>query len=103
MYNCYNYSQIRTRNIVERFFGVWKRKFPCLQLGLRTKLRTTANIIVACAVLHNIGINYGDNFEDDEDVPQEPRNGAQDGEIRCMIPSSAEGLAMRQAVIAQFN
>jgi hypothetical protein len=26
----YNVAQIRTRNTVERMFGVWKRLFPCL-------------------------------------------------------------------------
>lgn len=26
----YNESHIRTRNVVERAFGVWKRRFPCM-------------------------------------------------------------------------
>lgn len=30
----YNESQIRTRNIIERCFGVWKRRFPVLSLGI---------------------------------------------------------------------
>lgn len=30
----YNESQIRSRNIIERCFGVWKRRFPVLSLGL---------------------------------------------------------------------
>ncbi|KAL0879788.1 hypothetical protein ABMA27_003499 [Loxostege sticticalis] len=30
----YNESQIRTRNPVERSYGVWKRRFPVLSLGL---------------------------------------------------------------------
>jgi len=30
----YNESQIRTRNVVERSFGVWKRRFPVLSLGI---------------------------------------------------------------------
>lgn len=34
----YNYSQIRTRNPVERAFGVLKRRFPCLRMGLRVKV-----------------------------------------------------------------
>ena len=50
MYNC---AQIRTRNTVERMFGVWKRMFPCLSQTLRTKLETTLTIIVATAVLYN--------------------------------------------------
>lgn len=31
----YNESQIRTRNPVERSYGVWKRRFPILVLGMR--------------------------------------------------------------------
>lgn len=50
----YNGSHIKTRNTVERMFGVWKRRFPCLSNGLRTKVQTTLPIIVATAVLHNI-------------------------------------------------
>jgi hypothetical protein len=36
----YNSAQIRTRNPVERAFGVLKRRFPCLRMGLRVKVRT---------------------------------------------------------------
>lgn len=55
--NCYNSAHIRTRNIVERVFGVWKRRFPVLSLGMRIKIRTVQDIIVATAVLHNIARN----------------------------------------------
>ncbi|KAK5648158.1 hypothetical protein RI129_003050 [Pyrocoelia pectoralis] len=50
----FNEAQIRTRNVVERQYGVWKRRFPSLAMGLRTSLDTTQAIIVAAAVLHNI-------------------------------------------------
>ncbi|KAI5701642.1 hypothetical protein M8J75_011671 [Diaphorina citri] len=52
----YNKAQIKTRNTVERQYGVWKRRFPCLKFGLRTKMETSLSIIVATAVLHNIAI-----------------------------------------------
>ncbi|KAJ8917007.1 hypothetical protein NQ315_012924, partial [Exocentrus adspersus] len=51
----YNTAHIRTRNVVERLFGTWKRHFPCLQRGLLTKLETSLAIICATAVLYNIG------------------------------------------------
>lgn len=53
----YNESQIRTRNVVERSYGVLKRRFPVLSLGIRVKISTVQLIIVACAVLHNIAID----------------------------------------------
>ena len=34
----YNCAHIQTRNVVERAFGVVKRRFPCLRLGLRVKV-----------------------------------------------------------------
>lgn len=52
--NLYNESQIRTRNCVERSYGVWKKRFPVLSLGIRLKFEKVQSIIVACAVLHNI-------------------------------------------------
>ncbi|XP_050500857.1 putative nuclease HARBI1 [Diabrotica virgifera virgifera] len=62
--NRYNSAHISTRNIVERLFGTWKRRFPCLQQGLKTKLNTSLAIICATAVLHNIGLQENDNEDD---------------------------------------
>lgn len=61
----YNSAQIKTRNSVERLFGVWKRRFACLKRTIQTKLETTPTIICALAVLHNIAIAQN------EDIPQE--------------------------------
>lgn len=58
----YNRAHKRTRNCVERMYGVWKRRFPVLSMGLRTKMQTTLKIIVATAVLHNIAIQTRDNI-----------------------------------------
>lgn len=51
--------------MVERLFGVWKRRFPVLAIGMRTKLSTSMATIVATAVLHNILLQQKD------DLPQE--------------------------------
>lgn len=50
----YNESQIRTRNPIERCFGVLKRRFPVLALGIRLDAHKVEAIVIACAVLHNI-------------------------------------------------
>lgn len=60
VHHLYNESQIRTRNVIERTFGLWKRRFPILSMGMRMKLNTVQNVIVACAVLHNIAIDGRD-------------------------------------------
>ncbi|KAK9696012.1 DDE superfamily endonuclease [Popillia japonica] len=48
--NLYNESIIRTRNVVERQYGVWKRRFPILSTGIKLKLETAMTVIVATAV-----------------------------------------------------
>lgn len=58
--NLYNEAHIRTRNTVERLFGVWKRRFPVLAYGMRTHVDTTLKIIVAAAVLHNIAVEMNE-------------------------------------------
>lgn len=60
----YNTTHIQTRNCIERAFGVVKRRFPCLSMGLRFKLRrqqsTTLECIMACFVLHNLLLEHGE-------------------------------------------
>lgn len=63
--NLFNESIIRTRCVVERQYGVWKRRFPILKLGMRVKLDTVFNIIIATAILHNLAI------DENEDIPEE--------------------------------
>ncbi|KAG8237897.1 hypothetical protein J437_LFUL017693 [Ladona fulva] len=60
----YNRSHIRTRNTIERCFGVLKWRFPCLSHGLRLRLETTVAVIVAVVVLHNIAASDGNRIED---------------------------------------
>lgn len=50
----YNEAHIRTRNVIERTFGIWKRRFPIIGLGMRCQVNLAQKIIVATAVLHNI-------------------------------------------------
>ncbi|KAJ8912026.1 hypothetical protein NQ315_000519 [Exocentrus adspersus] len=66
----YNTAHIRTRNVVERLFGTWKRHFPCLQRGLLTKIETSL-AICATAVLYNIGLRENEVVEDNliDEVP----------------------------------
>lgn len=93
MYNC---AQIRTRNTVERMFGVWKRMFPRLSQTLRTKLETTLTIIVATAVLYNF-VRFRNNPLDD------PHDPPADDEVHHVQAADERrlGNAVRQALIQQ--
>lgn len=64
----YNHAHIRTRNTIERCFGVWKARFRCLQNGFRTCLENTKMYLVALAVLHNIAIELKEEEFSNEDI-----------------------------------
>lgn len=70
--NLYNKSQIRTRNPVERCYGVWKCRFPVLSLRMRLKISNIQTVIIACSVLHNIAIDCNEEMPmDDIQLPDE--------------------------------
>lgn len=50
----YQRSQIKTRNVAERTFGLLKRRFACLSIGMHYQLNKVQDIIVACCILHNM-------------------------------------------------
>ncbi|XP_050517180.1 putative nuclease HARBI1 [Diabrotica virgifera virgifera] len=96
----YNRSHIRTRNTVERLFGLWKKRFCCLSRGLNNKLERVPEIIVACAVLHNIGIKVNDVNDEQDNVEEE----LDDNEPH--IPNQAQNIGhiVRRRLIEQhFN
>ncbi|XP_049840416.1 putative nuclease HARBI1 [Schistocerca gregaria] len=50
----YNRSDVTTRKTVERQYGLWKKRFPILSMGMRCNPQKTMAFIVSTAVLHNI-------------------------------------------------
>lgn len=58
----YQQSQIKSRNVAERAFGVLKRRFPCLQLGMHFRLDKVQDVVVACCILKNF---LAQEFNDD--------------------------------------
>ncbi|KAK7873799.1 hypothetical protein R5R35_005784 [Gryllus longicercus] len=68
----YNAMHVRTRNSVERCFGVLKSRFRCLQTGFRNSLENIKLYIVALAILHNIAIIFNEEeFPVEEEVVEE--------------------------------
>ncbi|KAJ2940972.1 hypothetical protein O0L34_g10235 [Tuta absoluta] len=99
----YNKVQSRTRNIVERSFGMWKRRFPCLRRGLGNKLSTVSNIIMACAVLFNIGLQANDDTPTEhEGIEEEEVIEPQEFDEDAAFEGSPDGFAVRQAIIANY-
>ncbi|XP_050028688.1 putative nuclease HARBI1 [Dermacentor andersoni] len=96
----YNKSQIRTRNTVERAFGIWKR-FPCLDMKLRIETKTSAIVVTACAALHNFGRNrQSDELPPDPCKSQQPSIASQ-GQGPQPV-DSASGFRTRARLIQQY-
>ncbi|XP_061190020.1 putative nuclease HARBI1 [Saccostrea echinata] len=58
--NAYNNAHMKTRNVIERCFGVWKMRFRFVDTSggaLQFSPKRTCNNIVPTAVLHNICID----------------------------------------------
>lgn len=91
----------RTRRIVERTFGIWKRRFPCLSRGLQTKLLTSTAIVTACAILHNLSLIFNDTLEEEKEEVIENIN------LHDEIPvmphwQPGDGFAVRNALIERL-
>ena len=76
----YNISHMRTRNVIERAFGVLKARFSVLKSGIRLKGKNghdrSAKLITACTILHNLCIANGDNGEElSDENEQEDEDG----------------------------
>ncbi|GFW98416.1 nuclease HARBI1 [Trichonephila clavipes] len=64
----YNAAHARARNVVERQYGVWEKRFSCIDTPFRCSLETAQTVIVATAVLHNHALSLGD-YEDEDSRP----------------------------------
>ncbi|XP_033739177.1 putative nuclease HARBI1 [Pecten maximus] len=81
----FNNGLCHTRVLIEQTYGSLKRRFSCLHSGLRVDPNKAAQIIIACVVLHNIGIERRDIIDhivhdgDDEGGVHIDYQGVQDG------------------------
>ena len=91
----YNTAYRGTRCIIERCFGLLKRRFPRLHLGLRTALANSLVIIVATTVLHNFSLIHREQ-DFDEDIEDE------NVPFDIIATADASGNAKRQLIISRY-
>ncbi|XP_030749561.1 putative nuclease HARBI1 [Sitophilus oryzae] len=63
----FNKAHKGTMEVIERAFGNYKRRFPCLHRGLTTELTTSPAVICATTTLYNLGLKYKDNITCEEE------------------------------------
>lgn len=100
----YQAAHIRTRNSVERAFGVWKRRFPCLDMRLQHKPERSTIIITACAALHNLACQRNDPCPPARPIPPIPlpRHRRRRHVLPVILPKdSANGPPIRTELIAR--
>jgi len=64
--HAYNYAHVRSRNVIERAFGVLKKRFACLSGVVRQDLANALTTITACFILHNYLRQRNDEMIDNE-------------------------------------
>ncbi|KAL0434974.1 UNVERIFIED_CONTAM: hypothetical protein Sradi_0205300 [Sesamum radiatum] len=67
----FNHAHSRLRNVIERFFGVLKKRFSILQWGMPSYLmRHQVKIVIVCCTLHN----FIHRFSQDDNLFNEPND-----------------------------
>jgi len=100
----YNSAHMKTRNVIERCFGILKSRFRCLDKSGGTLLYSaekTCKIVMAAAVLHNFCINNNIATAIDENIVQ--RHLAIQPAPQLPPPAAAcSASELRQRIIRQF-
>lgn len=86
----------KTRVLIEQTFGILKRQFPCLKMGLRVEPEKCTRIVIASSVLHNIGIIRGDIVQYDLEEILEENN------FQILLMRANEGDAVRDNICSTF-
>ncbi|XP_040190192.1 putative nuclease HARBI1 [Rana temporaria] len=96
----YNSVHIRTRSVIERTFGMWKSTFRCLSKTggfLQHSPELVSDIIIVCAILHNIALASNVDLHINNDLPPEiPALPA------ASEDSSEQGNLIRQSLIQNY-
>ncbi|XP_064643610.1 putative nuclease HARBI1 [Lineus longissimus] len=101
----YNQSHKKTRCLVERGIGQWKRRFHCLHGKLRHAPEKACAIIAACAMLHNIAIDRAlPDFDpaDMEDIEHQPQPDEDGNNEENIVPfAGVNATATRDHIVQQ--
>jgi len=97
----FNEAHRRTRNVIERAFGLLKNRFTVLKTHLRLRsMEECCRLVICCVILHNMCLKFGDDADDLADADD---HGEQDqAEPAENNPESAAPNSRRLALVRQF-
>lgn len=90
----FNRAHRVTRCLIERTFGVLKRRFHILHGEVRMCPERVCTIVVACCILHNIAIDHNEPMEQEEPLMDDDTNNNYNG--------VATGAAIRNYIAATY-
>lgn len=92
----YNKAHARARNVIERVNGVLKARFICLN-RLNFEPTVASKITNACAVLHNLCLQFSVPLDDDEDNSDDDDDGSNDNS-----QPNARGAVVRSNIVRNY-
>ena len=95
----YDLAHARTRGIIERTYGMIKRRFLTMQDPLRARLRNVFAIIIATAVLHNKALNRADGVPDGAEL----RDDDTDEDEETEDEDAPDGIEIRRRIISNMT
>ncbi|XP_056414715.1 putative nuclease HARBI1 [Hyla sarda] len=96
----FNHAHKKTRSIGERTFGIWKSRFRCLDVSggaLLYEPKIVCQIIIACAILHNIANAHNLETSIADDLREEIQENFEGN-----IPSDNAAQLVRQQITVDF-
>ncbi|XP_053379515.1 putative nuclease HARBI1 [Mercenaria mercenaria] len=93
----FNNSLCRARVLIEQSFGILKRRFPCLQVGLRMSPERAALVTLACVVLHNIAMLLNEPLDDSTDEPDLGNDAS-----NVLLPDRNDGTGIRRHLCENY-
>jgi hypothetical protein len=98
----YNRTHKKTRCLVERAIGQWKRRFNCLHGKLRYTPNKACAIISACAMLQNIAIDRRLPDFEEEEVHHQPQPDEDGDDVENIVQfGRRNGAAARDYIVQQ--
>jgi hypothetical protein len=97
----FNLRHSSLRNVIERRFGVIKRRFPILKFGCEYSLSTQIKLFPALGLLNNYMDAFGEDDTTEEDVESE-QGTEHDAETIAQSEDGKEGIALRDRIAREM-